>query len=92
MLTTSARADETEYFSAHDPQKHGNYAQWAAVVVAFFSFGLTIYYHRTSPPVSDDHINQLIAAHEKANPPVSDEHINTLIDQKLTPITQHFQN
>src|SRR5712691_13370265 len=58
--------------TGHDPQKHGNWAQWAAVSVAVLiglcNAGLTVHYH-----------------HEDSSATASDEHSNTLINAKLAP-------
>ena len=49
----------------HDPQKHGNWAQWAAVAVALLgSVGVNVYFHyaESSAKSSDEHTNTLITA------------------------------
>jgi hypothetical protein len=71
--------------TGHDPQKHGNLAQWAAVGVALVigvcSVVLTVYFHYadSSAKASDDHSNRLIDA--KVNPAVKE------INDNLTRLT-----
>jgi len=71
--------------AGHDPQKHGNSAQWAAVLVAVFlglcSLVVSVYFHyaESFAKASDEHVTSLIDA--KLNPAVYE------INAKLSKIT-----
>jgi len=64
-----------------DPPKHGNLAQWAAVIVALViavgNIALTFHFHseQTAASASDEHTNQLID--EKLQPAVKEINENT---------------
>jgi len=65
--------------ASHDPRKHGNLAQIAAVIVAVLigvcSLVLTVYFH-----------------HAESSAKASDEHTNSLIDAKLNPVVNEIND
>ena len=76
------------------PPTHGNWAQWAAVILALVlgisNIGLTLYFHsaESATKTSDEHTNSLIDA--KLGPAIKE--INGNIDNKLTPIAQQLKD
>ncbi len=71
------------------PPTHGNWAQWAAVILALFlgisNIALTLYFHSaaTATQTSDEHSNALITA--KVSPAI--QAIGDNVDKKLAPIS-----
>ena len=77
-----------------NPYRHGNFAQWAAVVAAILigiaSIGFTLYFHQSdsATKASDEHTGWLIEG--KLQPAVRD--METYIDKQLTPINNQLGN
>jgi hypothetical protein len=86
--------EDPESRAGFHPPTHGNWAQWAAVVLALVVGGsnivLTLYFHSTeaATKTSDDHTNILIDA--KLGPAIKEINGNT--DAKLAPMVQQLKD
>jgi hypothetical protein len=85
-----AKTNTSSPTGGHDPQKHGNSAQWAAVGIAILlgvvNVGLVVYFHsaESNARTSDEHVNSLISAKLKSDVEPKLSEIGTQLNELKT--------